>query len=130
MKMVYPSGSELATAAAAMLVPAPGLFSTHHLLAPDPRQPVGSDAGDRVGRSARRIRDYNAHGAGGPALRQRWTAHPGYKRERRTERPCSHAAERSYQCPPSDPDWHVPLSVRGLLHQRLPHREYAVSTFG
>src|SRR5262245_22417629 len=27
MKMVWPSGSELATAAAAMLVPAPGLFS-------------------------------------------------------------------------------------------------------
>ena len=34
---------------------------------------------------------------------------------RAAQRPCrSRAAERSYQFPPSDNDWHMPLSLRGL----------------
>src|SRR5262249_12899995 len=86
------------------------LVLNHHLLAPDPRQPVGSDAGDRVGRSARRIRDDNAHGAGWPVLRQRWTAHRGRKRKRRGERPRScGAANRGYEFSPIDMDCHVTL---------------------
>jgi hypothetical protein len=32
----------------------------------------------------------------------------------RRKRPCSRTAKRGYQFPPSDVDWHVPLSVRGL----------------
>src|SRR6516225_3970859 len=86
------------------------LVLNHHLLAPDPRQPVGSDAGDRVGRSARRIRDDNAHGAGWPVLRQRWTAHRGRKRQRRGEWPRScGAANRGYEFSPIDMDCHVTL---------------------
>ena len=34
------------------------------------------------------------------------------------KRPSSRTAERDYQFPPSDGDWHVPLSVSGLLIER------------
>src|SRR5262249_48245979 len=36
----------------------------------------------------------------------------------RRQRPRCRAAERSYQFPPSDVDWHEPLSVRGLPRER------------
>src|SRR6516165_10784752 len=58
-----------------------GLVLNHDLLAPDPRQPVGGDAGDSVGRSAGRIRDDDAHGAGGPGLGKRGTVDGGRKRK-------------------------------------------------
>src|SRR6202035_5505029 len=85
------------------------LVLNQYLLAPDPRQPVGSDAGDCVGRSARRIRDDNAHGAGWPALSQRWTAHRRGKCKRRGERTRRRAAKPGYEFSPADMDCHVTL---------------------
>jgi hypothetical protein len=39
------------------------------------------------------------------------------------------AAECGQQFPPSDGDWHAPLSVRGCLKNTIPRRVHAVSTF-
>ena len=44
--------------------------------------------------------------------------HPLALLRARRERPSSRTAERGYQFPPSDVDWHVPLSVWGLLIER------------
>src|ERR1700724_1388694 len=85
------------------------LVLNQYLLAPGPRQPVSSNAGDRVGRSARRIRDDNAHGAGWPALSQRWTGHRGRKCNRRGERTRCRAAKRDYEFPSPDMDYHATL---------------------
>src|SRR5215472_13737467 len=92
-----------------MLVPPPGLFSITTCW-PQIRDSRSAVMRDRVGRSARRIRDDNAHGAGWPVLRHRWTAHRGRKRERRGERPRScGAANRGYEFSPIDMDCHGTL---------------------
>jgi hypothetical protein len=61
------------------------LVLDHHLLAPDPGQPVGSDAGYGVGRSAGRIRNHNARRADRPSADRRRLGPPngGRKHGRR-----------------------------------------------
>src|SRR6516165_7755659 len=81
MNIVYRSGSELATAAAPMLVPAPGLFS---ITTCSPQILDSRSAVMRATvsvRSAGRIRDDDAHGAGGPGLGKRGTVDSGRKRK-------------------------------------------------
>src|ERR1700726_4677598 len=54
---------------------------------------------------------------GGIDGKESYHRHRGRLRAYR-ERPCHRAAERGYQFPPSDVDWHVPLSVRGMPIER------------
>ena len=68
-KMVWPSGSALATKSAPIAPLAPGLFSISTGCGSELLELVGEQAADEVGRAAGREGDHHADRAGGEVLR-------------------------------------------------------------
>ena len=103
-------GADIAAGAALVL--------DHHLLAPERGEPVGEDAGDRVGSASRRERNDQANDAARPALCARGAHRQGRSERRRGGKPDQPAAG-DHGCPPRT----VAPTVRAIaaitIHQRL-----------